>query len=77
MVESIVSILYYGALLIVSAMIWQVCLLGLITALGIPALAWVENSALFFLLITAGVAGLAAVLWRHRHKRTKQWDLAQ
>jgi hypothetical protein len=44
---------------------WQVCLLGLIMALGIPALAWVENSALFFLLIAAGVFGILAVLWWH------------
>jgi hypothetical protein len=38
---------------------WQVCLLGLIMALGIPALAWVENFRAVFLLITAGIAGLA------------------
>ena len=51
---------------------WQVCLLGLIMALGIPALAWVENSALFFLLIAAGVLGILAVLWWHWHKRGEQ-----
>jgi hypothetical protein len=34
---------------------WQVCLLGLIMAFGIPVLAWVENSALFLLLIAAAV----------------------
>src|SRR5215471_7878478 len=44
---------------------WQVCLLGLVMALGIPALAWVENSALFFLLVAAGVFGILAVLWWH------------
>jgi hypothetical protein len=48
---------------------WQVCLLGLIMALGIPVLAWVENSALFFLLIAAGVLGMAAVLWWHWRER--------
>ena len=42
---------------------WQVCLLGLIMALGVPAIAWIENSALFFLLIAAGVIGIGAVLW--------------
>jgi hypothetical protein len=48
---------------------WQVCLLGLIMALGIPALAWVENSALFFLLLTAGILGIGIVLWWHWHGR--------
>ena len=50
---------------------WQVCLLGLIMAVGIPALAWVENSALFFLLIAAGVFGIGTVLWWHWRERGK------
>jgi hypothetical protein len=50
---------------------WQVCLLGLIMAFGIPAIAWVENSALFFLLIAAGVIGIGAVLWWHWRERGK------
>ena len=50
---------------------WQVCLLGLIMALGIPAIAWVENSALFFLLIAAGVLGLGGVLWWHWRARKR------
>jgi hypothetical protein len=44
---------------------WQVCLLGLIMALGIPAIAWIENSALLVVLLVAGVVGLGAVLWWH------------
>jgi hypothetical protein len=48
---------------------WQVCLLGLIMAFGIPAIAWVENSALFFLLIAAGIVGIATVFWRHLRER--------
>jgi hypothetical protein len=38
-------------------------------AFGIPAIAWVENSALFFLLIAAGVLGIGAVLWWHWRER--------
>jgi hypothetical protein len=56
---------------------WQVCLLGLIMALGIPALAWIENSALFFLLIAAGVLGILAVLWHHWHERRKRSAIPQ
>ncbi len=47
---------------------WQVCLLGLIMALGIPAIAWIENSALLVVLIAAAVVGAAAVLWWHWHQ---------
>jgi hypothetical protein len=42
---------------------WQVCLLGLIMALGIPAIAWVENSALIFVLVAGVVFGIAVVVW--------------
>jgi len=52
---------------------WQVCLLGLIMALGIPAIAWIENSALIVVLIAAAIAGIAAVLWWHwRGRRAAQ-----
>jgi hypothetical protein len=51
---------------------WQVCLLGLIMALGIPAIAWVENSALILLLLAGVVFGIAVVLWWHfREWRTR------
>ena len=42
---------------------WQICLLGLIMALGIPAIAWIENSAWIVALIAAGVLGISAVFW--------------
>jgi hypothetical protein len=48
---------------------WQVCLLGLIMALGIPAMAWIENSALLFVLIAAGILGIVAVFWWHSRER--------
>ena len=52
---------------------WQVCLLGLIMALGIPAIAWIENSALIVVLIVAAVIGIGAVLWWHfRARRQRQ-----
>jgi hypothetical protein len=38
-------------------------------ALGIPAIAWVENSALFFVLVAAGLIGIVAVFWRHSRER--------
>jgi hypothetical protein len=47
---------------------WQVCLLGLIMALGIPAIAWIENSALLVVPIAVAAVGVGAVLWWHWHQ---------
>ena len=47
---------------------WQICLLGVIMALAIPAIAWIENSALMLVLIAAAALGIAAVFWRHWHE---------
>ena len=47
---------------------WQVCLLGMIMALGIPAIAWIENSALLVVPIAVAVVGVGAVLWWHWHQ---------
>jgi hypothetical protein len=47
----------------VQVLSWQVCLLGAIMAIGVPAIAWIENSALLATLIIAAVVALAVVLW--------------
>jgi hypothetical protein len=44
---------------------WQVCLLGFIMALGIPAIAWIENSALIFVLIAGVLLGIGVLIWWH------------
>ncbi len=44
---------------------WQVCLLGLIMALGIPAIAWIQNAALISVLAIGVVVAIAVVLWLH------------
>jgi hypothetical protein len=51
---------------------WQVCALGLIMALGVPATAWIERSALIVVLVAATVIGLAAVTWWHWRARRGQ-----
>jgi hypothetical protein len=53
----------------VQVLSWQVCLLGLIMALGIPAIAWIENSALLVVLIVGAVVGVVAVIWWHFRQR--------
>ncbi len=47
---------------------WQVCLLGLVMALGIPAIAWIENSALLLVLVVGVVVAIGAVFWWRWHE---------
>ncbi len=42
---------------------WQVCLLGIIMALCVPAVAWIESSALIIVLVSIAALGLGVVLW--------------
>ena len=48
---------------------WQICVLGVIMGLGVPALAWIERSALFILLIVVAVAAIAMALWWTQRRR--------
>jgi hypothetical protein len=51
---------------------WQVCLLGVIMALGIPAIAWIENSALFVVLIAGAIVGIGVVFWWYWRGHTRK-----
>ncbi len=42
---------------------WQICVLGMVMALGIPAIAWIERSALLLLLVVVGLGAIGAALW--------------
>lgn len=42
---------------------WQICMLGVVMALGVPAIAWIERSALFLLLIALVVVAVGVALW--------------
>jgi hypothetical protein len=46
-------------------MSWQVCCLGVAMALAVPAIAWVENSALIVVVVVAVALAIAAVVWWH------------
>jgi len=51
---------------------WQVCLLGLVMALCVPAAAWIESSALIVVLIAAAALGIGIVVWWHWHETRTQ-----
>jgi hypothetical protein len=50
---------------------WRICLLGLVMVLGVPAIAWVEESAVFLLLIAGATLAIGAMLWWNWHKETR------
>src|SRR5262245_1601280 len=39
---------------------WRICLVGIVLAVGVPAIAWLEQSALLLLLVGVVLAGLIA-----------------
>jgi hypothetical protein len=45
---------------------WQVCALGVVMALGVPAIAWIEGSALFLSLVAVVAIGIGLALWWFR-----------
>jgi hypothetical protein len=47
---------------------WQVCSLGLVMALSVPAIAWIENSALIVVVIFAMMLAVGVVVWWHWRK---------
>jgi len=50
---------------------WQVCALGLAMALAVPAIAWIENSALIVVVIFAMMLAVGVVVWWHWHKSAR------
>jgi hypothetical protein len=45
---------------------WQICILGIIMALTVPAIAWLTSYALFLTLVAAALIGIAVTFfWRH------------
>ncbi len=47
---------------------WRICLVGVFLALGVPAIAWLQQSALLIALIVTVVIGIGAPLWWYTTK---------
>jgi hypothetical protein len=56
----------------IHAQAWQICGVGLILALAVPIVAWVEQSALIFLVIAVGLVFIAASIWLAMHKEIRR-----
>ena len=48
---------------------WRLCAVGIILGLGVPAIAWLEQSALLGLLTVTVLIGVTLPLWWHEPKR--------
>jgi hypothetical protein len=48
---------------------WQICVLGMIMGLGVPAIAWIERSALLLLLAAVAVVVIGGALWWNAKRR--------
>jgi hypothetical protein len=49
---------------------WRICLVGLILGVGVPGIAWLEQSALFLLLVVLVlIAIVTPFFWRERRRR--------
>jgi hypothetical protein len=47
----------------VHILVWQICLVGIVMALGVPAIAWMEQSASLLLLGTVALVGIGLAFW--------------
>ena len=48
---------------------WQICVLGVVEALAVPAIAWIEESALLLVLAAVAFIVLAAIFWWFARRR--------
>jgi hypothetical protein len=48
---------------------WQICLLGLVMALSVPAIAWIKASALLVVLVISVPLGAGVGLWWPWHRK--------
>ena len=50
---------------------WQICVVGVIFACGVPAIAWLEQTALLLVLGVAIIVAIAVLLWLHSMRRSE------
>jgi hypothetical protein len=47
---------------------WRVCLVGVVLGLGVPAIAWLEQSSLLLLLIATVLVAIAVLYFMHKRR---------
>src|SRR3954452_24169910 len=56
---------------------WRICLVGVVLGAGVPAIAWLEQSALMLVLAAAVLIGITAPLWWPDSKNDKKKEADQ
>jgi hypothetical protein len=51
---------------------WRICLVGVVLAVGVPAIAWLEQSALLLVLVAVVLIGITAPFWWPDSKDSKK-----
>jgi hypothetical protein len=55
---------------------WQLCFLGIVMAISVPAIAWLEDSAIFLVLASVFFGGIISAIWwfvRNRRRETENF----
>ena len=60
----------------VHAKAWQICLVGIALALCVPAMAFVQQSALFLLVAFGGIVLAGVMLWASTHAQRRKVEQA-
>jgi hypothetical protein len=53
---------------------WQICLVGVVMAVGVPASAWLERSALLLSVGALALMGIGLASWLYIRRRTSQTE---
>jgi len=51
---------------------WRICVIGIVLGIGVPAIAWLEQSALLLLLVAVVLIAVAAPFFLHDKRGRKQ-----
>ena len=51
---------------------WRICLVGIVLGIGVPAIAWLEQSALLLLLSAVALGAVIAMLFWHDARESKR-----
>jgi LPXTG-motif cell wall-anchored protein len=55
----------------VHARAWRICLVGIVLAISLPVVAWIQDSAMLLLVGALMIAAIAGLFWWLRRQETR------